>query len=408
MRRLLFFGLAYMAFLPGVGVAEEPPFESQYLLPATLEKYPSISSRYFVSARKWQGIPGLERSPNGRLWAVWYTGGSGEGRDNYVVLATSGDDGKTWSEPRLIIEPQLQARAFDPTLWVDPLNRLWLFWAQGYQGSDITYHNFTAYKQRAGVWAIVAENSNDPDPKWSDPRRLCDGIMMNKPLVTSAGEWLLPASIWDIKKVKPEDVSPDDTGANVIASSDQGKTWSFQGRALASPRSYDEHMLTENRDGSLRMWIRTGAGIAESLSEDGGQTWSVPKLRKDMSRVGTRFFIRRLKSGRLLLVANQPPEGNKRSHLTASLSEDDGVTWKGGLLLDERVEGTGVSYPDGVEGDDGVIRIIYDLDRDQTGRILMASFTENDILKGGFVSPDARAKILVSEVQKKTETSVTK
>lgn len=33
-----------------------------------------------------------------------------------------------------------------------------------------------------------------------------------------------------------------------------------------------------------------------------------------------------------------------RSHLTAYLSKDDGTTWTGGLMLDER---RGVSYPDG-------------------------------------------------------------
>jgi len=30
-------------------------------------------------ARTWQGIPGIERAPNGRLWAIWYTGGDERG-----------------------------------------------------------------------------------------------------------------------------------------------------------------------------------------------------------------------------------------------------------------------------------------------------------------------------------------
>ncbi len=38
--------------------------------------------------------------------------------------------------------------------------------------------------------------------------------------------------------------------------------------------------------------------------------------------------------------------GKNRSHLTAWLSEDDGKTWRGGLMLDERAT---VSYPDGFQ-----------------------------------------------------------
>jgi len=56
-----------------------------------------------------------------------------------------------------------------------------------------------------------------------------------------------------------------------------------------------------------------------------------------------RFFIRQLKSGALLMVRNNSPDG-KRSHMTAFVSDDDGATWKGGLLLDERES----SYPDGI------------------------------------------------------------
>ena len=56
---------------------------------------------YAGVSRLWQGIPGLERAPNGRLWVTWYSGGKGEGNENYVVLVTSADDGKTWSTPKV-------------------------------------------------------------------------------------------------------------------------------------------------------------------------------------------------------------------------------------------------------------------------------------------------------------------
>ena len=85
---------------------------------------------YGTGERIWQGIPGIERSQGGRLWAAWYSGGETEGPDNYVLVVTSSDDGKSWSEPLLVIDPPGNVRAFDPCLWHDPSGRLWLFWAQ--------------------------------------------------------------------------------------------------------------------------------------------------------------------------------------------------------------------------------------------------------------------------------------
>ena len=58
------------------------------------------------------------------------------------------------------------------------------------------------------------------------------------------------------------------------------------------------------------------------------------------------------------MVRNNSPDG-KRSHMTAFVSDNDGATWKGGLLLDERES----SYPDGIQAEDGEFFIIYDHQR---------------------------------------------
>jgi predicted neuraminidase len=336
----------------------------------------SPGPEYADNTRIFQGIPGMERAGNGRLWATWYAGGPdepGEGAGNYVVLVTSGDDGKTWSGPRVVIDPPGDVRAYDPALWHDPRGRLWLFWAQSSHWWD----------GRAGVWAMVAENSGEESPRWSAPRRLCDGIMMNKPTVLNSGEWALPVSIWAMpadKRTRPEHRHEltGESGAQVVISRDQGKTFSFLGKTRAPKNTFDEHMVVQRRDGSLWMLIRTKTGIAESISTDGGRTWT-PGAPSKIPHVNARFFIRRLASGKLLLVRHNPPDLKTRSHLTAYLSDDDGATWTGGLLLDDR---QGVSYPDGVQDKEGVIRIIYDFNRTQEKQILMAAFTEMDVAAG--------------------------
>jgi hypothetical protein len=82
-----------------------------------------------------------------------------------------------------------------------------------------------------------------------------------------------------------------------------------------------------------------------------------------------------------------------RNNLTAYLSDDDGCTWKGGLILEER----GCSYPDGVQAEDGMIYVIYDLGRRKDKMILMARFTEEDVLSAKFASPRSRQRMLVNQ-----------
>lgn len=345
---------------------------------------------YADSARLFQGIPGLERAPGGRLWATWYSGGVTEGPENYVVLVTSTDDGQTWSAPELVIDPPGNVRAFDPCLWLDPRGRLWLFYAQSYSW----------YDGRAGVWAMVTEQPDAAHPVWSAPERLCDGIMMNKPIATEQGDWLLPAAVWGFSARGLMDQefrrSPLSFPAtNVVASVDHGALWELRGQAHVPQRACDEHMLVERRDGSLWMLVRTSYGIGESFSTDGGATWTPGAKAATVGHIpAARFFIRRLHSGRLLLVKHDPPNGRSRSHLTAFLSDDDGQTWRGGLQLDAR---DGVSYPDGCQANDGRIYLVYDYQRTRERQILMAVFTEDDVLDQRFSSPGARDRALINQ-----------
>ncbi|MBN1348134.1 exo-alpha-sialidase [candidate division KSB1 bacterium] len=342
----------------------------------------SPGEAYSDNTRKFQGIPGIERAPNGRLWAVWYGGGEGEGEQNYVMLSTSIDDGESWSGLRLVIDPPGPVRAFDPCLWYDPEGKLWLFWAQSNGWFD----------GRAGVWAITTANATEQYPDWSEPRRLCNGVMMNKPMILSDGEWLLPVAVW--QRSNRIDIPIAEKRSNVFVSPDKGHSLQFRGGAEIPECTYSEHIVVEKSDGSLWMLVRTEYGIGESHSNDLGKTWSRGKP-SGIPHPSARFFIRRLNSGKLLLVKHgSMTEKTGRSQLTAYFSDDDGKSWSSGLLLDER---EGVSYPDGVQSPDGVIYIIYDFERRSAKQILMTTFTEADLLHGKFISDKARKQLIVNQ-----------
>ncbi|MBR4751060.1 MAG: exo-alpha-sialidase [Thermoguttaceae bacterium] len=351
-----------------------------------------VPEKYSEENRVFQGIASLEVAADGGLWACWYSGGTGEDAQNYVLLAYSGDQGETWSKPIFAIDPAGIVRAFDSTLWSDPDGKLWIFWSQGEENKAIPE---SIWDGRVGVWAMTtSEPEKGVDAQWSAPRRLCNGIMMCKPIADSKGRWLFPVAIWrfDSKYKIDEKLR----GANVYVSTDKGATLDNYGRVYvpAEVSTYDEHNIVEKKDGSFWILNRTLRGIGESHSTDGGMTWSEfqPSTIKHTS---SRFFVRRLKSGALLLVKNGPIDQDVgRQQMTAFISEDDGQTWQGGLVLDERNQ---VSYPDGGQNADGTIFIIYDFERYDSKEIYVARFTEEDVKAGKIVSETGKLRLLVNK-----------
>ena len=321
-------------------------------------------------ARTGAMIIGMDRTPKGRIWGCWT--GTGDKYDGYLLLATSDDDGAAWSKPRLAVGARTKPEqklygAVVGNLWSDQKGRLWLFFDQ----------HFGDPQKRITNWFIRCDDPDAAEPKWSEPVRFAEGCTLNKPTVLKTGDWLLPVSDWAKKT------------ARVFASTDEGASWKERGSLQFPDWEFDEHMSVELRDGRLWMLARTKGQPFESFSSDQGRTWSEPRQAATVQNPNTRFFLRRLQSGRILLVKNGSPAERlkSRTHLTAYLSEDDGQTWKGGLLLDER---NAVSYPDGFESPDGLIHILYDWNRHTDAEILLAKFREEDVLAGKIVSKDAK------------------
>ena len=348
--------------------------------------------KFSAPYRLWQGIPAIEVTKGGRIFSAFYSGGTKEEIGNFCILIRS-DDGISFSQPVAATFDKLH-RCYDPCLWIDPLDRLWFIWAA------------------APDHAVYAVICNDPDADeliWSNEIKIGCDVMMNKPTVLSSGEWLFPIAVWSRGVVHPGGlISPIEDSkrlAYAYCTTDKGKSFTRLGGASVPQRSYDEHMLLELEDGSLAMFVRTFYGIGVSYSYDGGKSWT----EGEDSGLGgpcSRFFITRLRSGRVLLINHYKYTG--RSHLTALLSEDDGRSWKYSLLLDER---TGIAYPDAKEADDGYIYITYDRERgafldsldkvySSAREVLFARVTEDDIINGSLVNDGSFLKHVISKLDK--------
>ena len=335
---------------------------------------PRIPARVFppdgehsVPSRAFVGIPSLAISPrSGRMWATWYAGRTPrEDQNNYCVLTTSADGGTTWKEV-LVADPDGTGprRAFDPEVWVLPDGTLRWTWTDriGTSESD---------PGQDQLWMLTLDSEREPSGNSLQPVYVGRGVMMCKPTVLSTGEWAFPLAHWKAQ-----------ISSCLYISKDCGASFFLRG-GVSLPqedRLYDEHKVIERRNGDLWCVSRTKSGLCESVSHDWGFTWSNPMAMRGVKHTSSRCFITRLHSGNLLFVKHGPLAADVgRCKLTAYVSTDDGMTWQGGLLLDERMN---VPYPDGQQTPDGTIVIAYDFDRTGAREVLFCKFREEDVMAG--------------------------
>ena len=275
-------------------------------------------------------------------------------------------------------------------LWTDPAGMLHLFVSQS------MWHN----DGRMGVWETTCANPDDAKPAWSPIRRLCDGAALNKPIVLRNGTWLLPVELprtwgpWS----GLFGTSSTDAGAIALASTDGGKTWQRRGGVTVPDSDWPENHFLELKDGTIRMYMRSRLGLRMAESRDEGRTWGEVTKPAGMDQPCARCQVRALASGNWIFVKHlSPPDSyndNKRIGQIAYLSRDEGKTWEGGLVLDDRKS---VTYPDVEQGPDGTIYVTHDFERGREAEIILHRFTEADILAKRFQSPQSHQGIVVTK-----------
>jgi predicted neuraminidase len=268
------------------------------------------------------------------LVCSWH-GGSDEGQPDVAIwMSTSSPTG--WSSPRLVTEGMSatgeKLACWNPVLWQQPEGPLYLFYKIG--------------NTPRSWWGMVVQ-SQDGGRSWSAPIRLPEGIfgpIKNKPVMLEDGRLLCPSS-----------TEHDGWRVHFEWTSDHGRTWQ-RTEPIGDGETIGiiQPTLFVHMDQRLQALCRSQQGrIAEIWSEDGGRTWSEPKLT-DLPNPNSGIDGLTLSDGRHLLVHN--PISWCRTHLVVSLSED-GEAWREIATLES---GRGeYSYPAIIQQDDGLVHISY-------------------------------------------------
>ena len=342
--------------------------------------YKPRDTKYLESIRAFQGCPTVAVTKGGRIYTGWYAGGTREPHmNNYNLLIYSDDDGKTWSEPLIVIPSNYEKNihALDIQHFIDPDERLHVMWVQNNAeptpqnkpeakpGQPLAFSGGYMFNDfRHSEWEIICENPDDENPKFTQPGFVFHGFMRCKPTFLKNGDWICFAY----------DQLNDRYGYSI--STDKGKTYTHFYGPKKKGTYFDETMAYELNSGEVRMLARTSLGkLAQCFSKDNGRTWTDSEL-SDITAADSRFFVSRLPSGNIILINNDDPKS--RTKMTVHISDDDGKTWKYKKCIDDRED---LSYPD-ADFHNGKIYLTYDCGRTKEREIMFAAFTEEDIIKG--------------------------
>ncbi len=229
-----------------------------------------------------------------------------------------------WSEPFLITEHKKLFRfEGNPVLWIAPdTKKLFLFYVTSWGGWSTCILRY--------------KTSTDQGKTWSNPKKVhrhISRLSKNPPIMLENGNYLLPATI-EFRECTPL----------FYLSDDQGKTWRDVGARIVVPEKYwppnkaesskfpermlDQPTVIQRKDGTIYCLMRAYRPLGkmyETLSHDGGKTWSKPKPALLPNPDGG-FHMIKLQSGNIFIIYNHSSEG--RNPLSVALSEDGGRTWK--------------------------------------------------------------------------------
>lgn len=308
-----------------------------------------------AAGAKYDAWPTLVQRRNGEL-CVAYSGG----REAHVCpfgrveFMKSRDGGQSWSYPQVLMDSPIDDRDAGIVETASGTLLVTTFTSLAYEsglGKASQYpeawpaerlarwqavQRGTTPAERQGLLGSWMLRSTDGGLTWSAPYRVpC--MSPHGPIVTLGGSLLFPG------KRYPSAQDP----IGVWESKDDGLHWEVAGLIPArpgdDPEQYHELHGVEAADGRLVVHIRNhnqpqAQETLQSVSVDGGKTWSVPAA---IGVWGLPSHLLRLRDGRLLMSYSyrRAPKGNQ-----ARLSTDHGRNWSEPITLSDDASGD-VGYP---------------------------------------------------------------
>ncbi len=347
-----------------------------------------------ASRHKHNAYPTVDRLGDGRLICVYSVQDEKATRNKAVVMGTfSTDNGRTWNEPTVLIDSPNEPD-WDPHTMVI--------------GDRLLVMSTTVpptHAQFISTSRTVAVRSDDNGRTWSKPYevpmphrytagKIHRGIVLRDGTALWGYAW--DANLEKDGKLQSEGQQEYLTG--MMISTDKGLTWkagediSTRDRKITERthaiNGVDEPAVVELGDGTLYTLLRTGVTkLYEARSRDGGRTWSMPQPSPLTSHNAPAALcaFKGEKPGVLVVWNNSP---TARWPLCAAASFDNAQSWTPPRQL-ATSPGLQVSYPGCVQAPDGTLIAVWQRERSDGGREIVAGRFNVDWL---LADPNAELK----------------
>lgn len=279
----------------------------------------------------------IAEAPNGDLLCLWYAGSYESSEDQALYLSRLPKGSCAWTAPeRVVWNPE--APPGNAVIFTGPDRRVWIVWGR-MEGSRPM--------RRGSGWSecrLMVRTSTDNGVTWSADTEIPDSfgwLPRNAPLTLNDGRFAVPISGRVDSKYAGFllELQPDNT------------TWQRTGLMPGG----EQPTVIQRDNGELLCLMRGHPRILQSVSSDGGATWTKPE-RTELKCPDSGIAMTKLRSGRVLLVYNDTDQSD-RTPFNLVQSTDDGKTW-GEMKVLEQDWGE-FSYPCIIQASDGTVHLTY-------------------------------------------------
>ena len=288
-------------------------------------------------------IPAIITTTGGNIiaFAEGRKNGSSDTGDIDLVMKKSMDNGKTWSELKVLWDDGDNVCG-NPAPVVDRISgTIYLLstWNLGEDHESEIIHQTSTDTRR-----IFVMESSDEGNSWSLPKEITSSVKKDDWTWYATG----PCHGIQVKNDKFKDrlIIPCDhieAGnkkyfSHIIYSDDHGNSWQLGG---STPQDQvNECAIAELPEGNLmlnmRNYDRSKKTRKVSLSEDGGLTWGNIYSDKSLVEPICQASLLRYSfagSGMSRILFSNPANKEKRENMTLRISYDEGSTWEKSIVL---------------------------------------------------------------------------